>query len=422
MPPNVYLGGWRVPDWVVWYASYGTEGLSGPELRQRRTLNVISVLIPISGSSYAGLYLLVDAQGLWPAAVAVSLFSLFLFWPKIAARNEFAAMFYGAGVAITVQTSLVLLLGPDSGLHLFLLSIPVISVICFGTERVWLLLGLATICAAIMAFAEISLSGPAAFIQVDDSFLRLLQISAFVLVTGFVTLGVYVGFLHADIAERSLEAEYARSEELLYSLLPREIAGRLKADPNKTIADSLSNVAIIFADIANFTPMSAKLDPKEVVTLLNNVFTEFDNLADRHQLEKIKTIGDAYMVAAGMPNACADPAHRAAEMALDMLDVTLAASTVVPEGFEIRIGLHVGPVVAGVIGNRKLFYDVWGETVNIASRMESHGAPGRVLVTGATRAQLGDGFAFERRGEIEVKGIGLVETSWLVGRQERRAS
>ena len=422
MPPNVYLGGWRVPDWVVWYASYGTEGLSGPELRQRRTLNVISVLIPISGSSYAGLYLLVDAQGLWPAAVVVSLFSLFLFWPKIAARNEFAAMFYGAGVAVTVQTSLVLLLGPDSGLHLFLLSIPVISVICFGTERVWLLLGLATICAAIMAFAEISLSGPAAFIQVEDSFLRLLQISAFVLVTGFVTLGVYVGFLHADIAERSLEAEYARSEELLYSLLPREIAGRLKADPNKTIADSLSNVAIIFADIANFTPMSAKLDPKEVVTLLNNVFTEFDNLADRHQLEKIKTIGDAYMVAAGMPNECADPAHRAAEMALDMLDVTLASSTVVPEGFEIRIGLHVGPVVAGVIGNRKLFYDVWGETVNIASRMESHGAPGRVLVTGATRAQLGDGFAFERRGEIEVKGIGLVETSWLVGRQERPAS
>ncbi|MBL4628514.1 MAG: adenylate/guanylate cyclase domain-containing protein [Roseicyclus sp.] len=422
MPPNVYLGGWRVPDWVVWYASYGTEGLSGPELRQRRTLNVISVLIPISGSSYAGLYLLVDAQGLWPAAVVVSLFSLFLFWPKIAARNEFAAMFYGAGVAVTVQTSLVLLLGPDSGLHLFLLSIPVISVICFGTERVWLLLGLATICAAIMAFAEISLSGPAAFIQVDDSFLRLLQISAFVLVTGFVTLGVYVGFLHADIAERSLEAEYARSEELLYSLLPREIAGRLKADPNKTIADSLSNVAIIFADIANFTPMSAKLDPKEVVTLLNNVFTEFDNLADRHQLEKIKTIGDAYMVAAGMPNECVDPAHRAAEMALDMLDVTLASSTVVPEGFEIRIGLHVGPVVAGVIGNRKLFYDVWGETVNIASRMESHGAPGRVLVTGATRAQLGDGFAFERRGEIEVKGIGLVETSWLVGRQERPAS
>lgn len=416
MQTRVNVGKWRLPDWVARYIGYGTEGLSGPELRQRHTLNVISVLIPMSGISYASLYLMIDAQGLWPVAAVVSLFCLFLAWPFIAAKNELAAWLFGAAVAVVVQSLLVWLLGRDSGLHLYFLSIPVIAIVCFGTDRIGLLIGLAVICAAAMAIAQTSLTGPAAFIRVDDSLLNFLQISAFAIVTGFVTLGVFVGFLHADTAERSLEIEYARSEDLLYSLLPREIAGRLKAEPNTTIADSLPNVAIVFADIANFTPMSAKLDPQKLVELLNSVFTEFDALADGHQLEKIKTIGDAYMVAAGMPNAVGNPAHRAAKMALDMLDVARASSSIVPEGIEIKIGLHVGPVVAGVIGNRKLFYDVWGETVNTASRMESYSVPGRILVTPAAREQLGDDFTFEKRGEIDVKGIGILETWWLTGR------
>ncbi len=421
MQTHAFVGGWSAPNWLARYISYGTEGLSGPDLRQRRTLNVVSALIPLSGISYASLYLLTDVQGLWPAAASVSLFCLFLFWPMIAARSELAAWMFGATTAVIVQALLVWLLGRDSGLHLYFLSIPVIAIVCFGTRPIGGLVGLAVVCAGAMAFAELLLIGPAPFIRVDDSLLNFLQISAFAVVTGFVTLGVFVGFLHADTAERALEVEYARSEDLLYSLLPRQIAGRLKAEPNTTIADSLPNVAIVFADIANFTPLSAKLDPRKVVDLLNGVFTEFDSLADKHELEKIKTIGDAYMVAAGMPNSCGDPAHRAAEMALDMLDVARASSTVVPEGFEIRIGLHVGPVVAGVIGNRKLFYDVWGETVNTASRMESYSAPGRILITPAAREQLGDDFAFEPRGEIEVKGIGIVDTWWLTGRRAARA-
>lgn len=406
----------RLPAVLARFINYGTDGLTGPELRQRRTLNVISMLIPWSGASYASLYLTIDAQGLWPAAAAVSLFCAFLAWPLIAARSELAAWLFGAAMALIVQALLVWLLGRDSGLHLYFLSIPVIAIVCFGTGRIGLLIGLAAVCAAAMVIAQTTLTAPASFIRVDDSLLNFLQISAFVVVTGFVTLGVYVGFLNADTAERALEIEYARSEDLLYSLLPREIAGRLKAEPHMTIADSLPNVAIVFADIANFTPMSSKLDPQKVVELLNNVFTEFDALADGHQMEKIKTIGDAYMVAAGMPNAVGNPAHRAATMALDMLDVALASSNVVPDGIEIRIGLHVGPVVAGVIGNRKLFYDVWGETVNTASRMESYSVPGRILVTPAARAQLGDDFTFEKRGEIDVKGIGKVDTWWLTGR------
>jgi class 3 adenylate cyclase len=416
MQSRVYLEKWRLPDWMVWYVSYGTEGLHGPELRQRRTLNVISALIPLSGSSYAALYLWVDAPGLWPAAAAVSLFALFLLWPMIAARNLLAAWIFGATLAVVVQAILVWLLGRGSGLHLYFLSIPVIAIVCFGTRHAGWLAGLVVTCAAAMVCSQMFLTEPAPFIRASDGLLTFLQVSALVVVTCFATLGVFVGFIHADRAERSLELEYARSEDLLYSLLPREIAARLKAEPHTTIADSLPNVAIVFADIANFTPLSIRLDPQEIVELLNTVFTEFDALADRHRMEKIKTIGDAYMVAAGMPNSVGDPAHRAADMALDMLKVARTSAAFLPYGFEIRIGLHVGPVVAGVIGNRKLFYDVWGETVNTASRMETCSAPGRILVTPAAHAQLGSDFTFERRGEIDVKGIGPMETWWLTAR------
>ncbi|MBY4891249.1 hypothetical protein KUL25_00550 [Rhodobacteraceae bacterium N5(2021)] len=416
MQTHVNAGWSKIPSWLTWYIDYGTEGLSGPERRQRRTLKTLSAFIPMSGLSYASLYLTVDPAGLWPVALAVSLFCLFVIWPMIAARDELTAWLFGAALAVGVQALLVWLLGPGSGLHLYFLGIPAIAIVCFGTRRIGLLIGLAAICAVALTLSETMLTGPAAFISVDEWLLRFLQVSAFIVVTGFVTFGVYVGFLHADRAERALEVEYARSEDLLYSLLPREIAGRLKAEPHATIADSLPDVAIVFADIAEFTPLAAQLDPQQVVGLLNTVFTKFDALADSHQMEKIKTIGDAYMVAAGMPNSVVDPAHRAAAMALDMLEVAQAADIPLPEGFEIRVGLHVGPVVAGVIGNRKLFYDVWGETVNTASRMESYSAPGRILLTPAARAMLGDDFTFEPRGEIEVKGIGILETWWLVGR------
>lgn len=231
------------------------------------------------------------------------------------------------------------------------------------------------------------------------------------------TLGVLFALNHriTTKAEAALEKEYARSESLLYNLLPEDIAARLKVEPDQTIADSLPKVAILFADIVDFTPRAATLLPEEVVGFLNKIFRAFDELAEKHGLEKIKTIGDAYMVAAGMPNPCGDPVHRVAEMALDMQQTVEKMDPEFPEGLQVRIGLHAGPAVAGVIGNRKLFYDVWGETVNTASRMESHGEPGRIQVTTAAKEELEDAYEFEPRGAVEVKGIGAVETWWLAG-------
>jgi class 3 adenylate cyclase len=169
---------------------------------------------------------------------------------------------------------------------------------------------------------------------------------------------------------------------------------------------------VLFADIVGFTPFSAKMTPRDLVHLLNEVFSAFDALARRHGLEKIKTIGDAYMVVGGLPAPRTDHAAAVAAMALDMRDAIGARG----EGLVLRIGLHTGPVVAGVIGTSKFTYDLWGDTVNTASRMESHGVPGRIHVSDELRAALGEGWRLEERGVIEVKGKGPMRTHWLSGR------
>ncbi|MCE8527311.1 adenylate/guanylate cyclase domain-containing protein [Ruegeria pomeroyi] len=233
-----------------------------------------------------------------------------------------------------------------------------------------------------------------------------------------VVVGLFVGLnqWNTERAEDALEAEHARSEALLYNLLPTEIAARLKDAPDQTIADSLDHTAILFADIVDFTPRSARMTPEDLVSFLNRIFSTFDELAAKHGLEKIKTIGDAYMVAAGLPHPIDRPVHRVAEMAFDMLDALRDLSAELNDPIDIRIGLHAGPVVAGVIGHQKLFYDVWGDTVNTASRMESHGQPGRIQVTAAAREALKDAYDFEPRGAVEIKGIGRLETWWLAQR------
>lgn len=199
--------------------------------------------------------------------------------------------------------------------------------------------------------------------------------------------------------------------------MPASIAARLKEKPEEIIADHYDSVAILFADIVDFTPRASRLPPAEVVGFLNRVFKEFDRLAAKHGLEKIKTVGDAYMVAGGMPDRHDGHEHAIAEMALDMLEATSRLSKATGEEIEVRIGIHVGPAIAGVIGTRKLFYDVWGDTVNTASRMESMGSPGRVQVTQAAVDLLSDSYAFETRGVVNVKGKGEMELYHLIGRK-----
>ena len=217
---------------------------------------------------------------------------------------------------------------------------------------------------------------------------------------------------------RQRDTAQARVEALLLNILPEEIAERLQAEPS-AIADHFDDASILFADVVDFTPLASRLDPREVVGMLDRLFTAFDELVDRYGVEKIKTIGDCYMVAAGVPRPRPDHAHALAGLALEMKD---CARTCLPgSDLRLRIGISSGPVVAGVIGRRRFLYDLWGDTVNMASRMESHGISDEIQITRPTRELLRDDFVMEPKGLVDVKGKGEVETWRLVGRNERSA-
>ena len=216
----------------------------------------------------------------------------------------------------------------------------------------------------------------------------------------------------------ALREEEAKAQNLLLNILPRSIAERLKVE-TRTIADQFSSASILFADVVDFTPLAERLPPAEVVTLLDRLFSHFDELAERYGVEKIKTIGDSYMVAAGVPSPRPDHARALALMALDMHAAMRSVDEIGHLGLELRVGINSGPVVAGVIGRKRFLYDLWGDAVNIASRMESHGRSGRIQISRDTKELLGDEFACEPRGPIPVKGKGEIEAWYLVGRRQR---
>ena len=265
--------------------------------------------------------------------------------------------------------------------------------------------------ALVMAYA---VSNEPRYLMPEDQGVML---SAFPMITWpLYGLLMVLPFIRASArAEKEVADAYAESERLLLNILPAPIAARLKTTGGM-IADDHDKVAILFADIVGFTEMSGRLKPAELVSLLNDVFNAIDEVVARHGAEKIKTIGDAYMVVAGLPLADPDPDATIARLALDMVDVVSKfEDPITGEPVRIRIGVNSGAVVAGVIGNRKFAYDLWGDAVNVAARMEATGKIGQIQVPETFAISLKDRFEFETRGEIEIKGKGKMRTSFLTG-------
>jgi guanylate cyclase len=232
-----------------------------------------------------------------------------------------------------------------------------------------------------------------------------------------VVVGGAVVFTLLAVFARQRQDAQDRAETLLLNILPRSIADKLKAKP-QTIADAFTSASILFADVADFTPMAERMEPTRVVEMLDQLFGHFDDLAERHELEKIKTMGDCYMAAAGIPVPREDHARAVAFMALDMLEAVREQGAMGALGFELRIGINSGPVVAGVIGRKRFLYDLWGDAVNTAGRMQTEGTPGRIQITRATYELLKDEFVCEPRGSVTVKGKGAMETWYLLGRRD----
>ena len=221
-------------------------------------------------------------------------------------------------------------------------------------------------------------------------------------------------FYHMAVtqAKSNLSNEYKRSESLLHNILPPPIAKRLKNE-EANIADGFPACSVLFADIVGFTVMSQQLSPNKLVAMLNDIFSSFDRLAKAHGLEKIKTIGDAYMVASGIPDHDGEHAQKIADFAIDMKAFMHGYRQEKGLNISIRIGVHSGPAVAGVIGQNKFIYDIWGDTVNTAARMESHGQPGEIHISNLTKELLGNDYQFEDVGEQDIKGKGIMRT-WLL--------
>jgi class 3 adenylate cyclase len=255
--------------------------------------------------------------------------------------------------------------------------------------------------------------------QESQASVHFVVLEAFLVGSGVI--GTFASYFLESGARRNflqqllIEQEQERSEALLLNVLPALIADRLKG--GEDVVDAFDEVSVLFADIVDFTPFSATLSPQELVTFLNDVFSRFDELAEKHDLEKIKTMGDAYMVVGGIPTPRADHARRIAEMALDMQDEAARLSVGLARSIRLRIGLNTGPVVAGVIGRRKFSYDLWGDTVNTASRMQAIAAPGKIQVTQAVYERLKDRYAFDGPAALLVKGKGEMLTYRLTRRR-----
>jgi len=249
---------------------------------------------------------------------------------------------------------------------------------------------------------------------------RGLQIAFYILNLGavssiaFVLLSRFIG--QKNEALRLLRQEQERSESLLLNVLPKEVAERLKGS-HEVIADYYDSASILFADLAGFTPLTAELTPRQMVEVLNEIYSHFDSLVEELEVEKIRTIGDNYMVAAGLPRPRADHAQALARLALAMNDYLASRPAVGNRQLSFRIGINSGAVIAGVIGVRKFHYDVWGDSVNIASRMESQGTQGRIQIARGTYELIKEEFICEPLGSIEIKGRGLMETWFLKGRK-----
>ena len=307
-------------------------------------------------------------------------------------------------------------LGSSAPTHLWLIPGAVLGVLAFKpSEWVW---ALTLVCIAMGSFFVFEFVNPDIeplvrhFTDPVDE-LRAAQVST---VSAMVLTLLLVGMMHRRFArsEAALSLEKAQSDRLLRAILPDDIARELR-ETGTTQAVGHDDVSILFADIVGFTPLAASMPAEDVVALLAEVFKRFDGLIAECGVEKIKTIGDAYMVAGGVPQSTPDHAERLARCALGMLAVLERFSDESGHQLQLRIGLHRGPVVAGVIGTTKFAYDLWGESVNLASRLESSGEPGRIHVSDAFRTGLAGLMDFEERGEISIKGLGQTRTHWLVG-------
>ncbi len=384
------------------------------EFRRSRTINIAALLaLGLNLSVSTIFFVFIDSSGSWLLRAAnVLLICGYVGTIALnATRRPDAAMWLLAATSLLNIVISSLVMGLGLGSFCWFVIVPLLGVLV-GRQGDTVFVPVVTF-GALGGLVAVVLADPAVPDRVDgtgwESLLLIMNVASVLL---FATVVAMYYTKRVAEAQADLASEHARSEALLLNILPRETANRLKSG-ERLIADGADDVAVLFADLVGSTPLADLLSPNELVRLLNKVFSAFDDLADAHALEKIKTVGDAYIVVGGLPNPSPEALVNAAEMALAMRAHIHEYNVPGFGRLELRLGLHIGPVVAGVIGKRKFSYDLWGDTVNVAARMESSGPPGEIQVTKAVRDTLAQQYEFSDHGTIEVKGKGSMETFLL---------
>ncbi|HRN84306.1 MAG TPA: adenylate/guanylate cyclase domain-containing protein [Hyphomicrobium sp.] len=386
----------------------GTQGYPPETKRRLKILNMIAYLIVLTTVVYALQQTFLDYARYWPI-IYINL-AIIVIMLAVPFMHRFGPV--AAALAILVTECAALLaftsfLGRESGLHVQYVAFSAAAFVVYGLHRTWLIISSIAAALILHILAWFWFPSTAALIRTEQDVLDSMYIQAAITTFGIIAAAVYYAFRLAETAK-------AETDALLRNILPDTVVERLKAKPAEPVADTFPEASILFADITGFVPLARELGAKETVVLLNTLVSRFDALAEHHGVEKIKTIGDAYMVAAGVPEAAPQPAAQLARMALAMHAAVATLRAETGHALDMRMGLATGPVMAGVIGRRKFSYDIWGDAVNLAARLETTSLPGRIHICPATRERLADTFDMEPRGTIDIKGVGKQDTWFLL--------
>ncbi len=373
-----------------------------------------SMAVVIS-AGFAVMQLVVAPQLWWAGAVNLIGAAIYAIVPYLYRFGELVAPLTFIGTAYVSIFVLCWMVGTGSGLQLYFLVAACLIVLQLGSERIILAASLAGVAATLVIALQ--------FLVPRDTGVQ----PAWFLSLGFVVTTVsacvmavatlWYALRELRRAQEAVEVEYDRSEALLANMLPASIAERLKDPARNIIADKYDDASVLFADIAGFTERASDIAPDRLIRFLDRLYSDFDALVDKHGLEKIKVSGDSYMVVSGVPQPRPDHVEALADLALDMAETAARLKDSRGNPLPLRIGLASGPVVAGVVGSRRFFYDVWGDAVNVASRMESTDSVGRIQVPQTVYQRLKNDFVLQERGVVEVKGKGVMRTWYLVSRK-----
>lgn len=391
----------------TYLAELGTEGYPTDTRRGLKILNLIAYLIAITTFIYAIQHTFLDYEKYKP----VIWINIGLVFTAIAVPFSHRFSEIAGGLIIVISEFIALYafayyLGRSAGVQLQYFIGAAAPFVVFGLKRRWLTIPVVLAALGLHLFSWFHTSDTYAQIHADPEVINSIYVQAAITTFALIAASVYYAFTLTEAAKSQVD-------KLLRNILPDTIVERLKTKPDDTIADNFHEASILFADITGFVALARKLGAEKTVSTLNDIVTAFDALSTKHGVEKIKTIGDAYMAAAGVPEPVPDHTERLARFAVDMQDYLKELRARTGLELNMRIGMASGSIMAGIIGKQKFSYDIWGDAVNLAARLEGLSEPGKILICPSCRDKLSDAFEFESKGMVHVKGVGEQE-AWFI--------